>query len=291
MRDRIRKKQYRKNINYKYFIYIVAIIALLQLLTLRNYYQEQVFKLPEKLFSSKKEFPIYELTLDTTYGESESEPTEGSDTSLAEEGSEAESDENQPNGIESLDLTDVQTKIVLKALEFLGEDIKYGYHSYSDGYPNDNVWISTDLISITLRDCGYDLMELMYTDMSEHPEAYPLDIRGRKTPIKYIDFRDVIFQEKFFERNATPLPVVYDNKENEDNNLLWQPGDIVYFQVDPDNPNQDLGGFISRYNNGVPLVIMISKKLEKISEIEIDKLLEYKIVWHFRYPPLEAEVD
>lgn len=290
MEDRVRKKQFRKNINYKYFIYIVAIIALLQLLTLRACYQEKIFKLPEKLFSSKIDFPISELTLDITYGEPESRFMEDSDAYMTEEDSAIESDENQSNDIESHNLSDIQKEIVLKALELLDEDIEYGYDVFpATGYPSSNVWISTDVISVTLRDCGYDLMDLIYEDMNEHKEAYPLDIRGRKTPIKYIDFRDVIFQEKFFERNATALPVEYD-KENEDNNLLWQPGDIVYFQVDPDNQNQDLGGFISRYNNnGVPLVIMISKKLEKISEIEIDKLIEYKIVGHFRYPPLEVD--
>ncbi len=290
MEERVRKKQFRKNINYKYFIYIVAIIALLQLLTLRDCYQEKIFKLPEKLFSSKIDFPISELTLDITYGEPESRFMEDSDAYMTEEDSAIESDENQSNDIESHNLSDIQKEIVLKALELLDEDIEYGYDVFpATGYPSSNVWISTDVISVTLRDCGYDLMDLIYEDMNEHKEAYPLDIRGRKTPIKYIDFRDVIFQEKFFERNATALPVEYD-KENEDNNLLWQPGDIVYFQVDPDNQNQDLGGFISRYNNnGVPLVIMISKKLEKISEIEIDKLMEYKIVGHFRYPPLEVD--
>ncbi len=290
MEERVRKKQFRKNINYKYFIYIVAIIALLQLLTLRACYQEKIFKLPEKLFSSKIDFPISELTLDITYGEPESRFMEDSDAYMTEEDSAIESDENQSNDIESHNLSDIQKEIVLKALELLDEDIEYGYDVFpATGYPSSNVWISTDVISVTLRDCGYDLMDLIYEDMNEHKEAYPLDIRGRKTPIKYIDFRDVIFQEKFFERNATALPVEYD-KENEDNNLLWQPGDIVYFQVDPDNQNQDLGGFISRYNNnGVPLVIMISKKLEKISEIEIDKLMEYKIVGHFRYPPLEVD--
>jgi hypothetical protein len=33
---------------------------------------------------------------------------------------------------------------------------------------------------------------------------------------------------------------------------------------------------------GVPLVIMISSELGKVSEV--DKLLEYKIVGHYRYP-------
>ncbi len=290
MGERIRKKQFRKNITYNYFIYIVVIIALLQLLTLRACYQEKIFKLPEKLFSSKIDFPISELTLDITYGESESRFMEDSDASMTEEDSAIESDENQPNDIESNNLSDIQKKIVLKALELLDEDIEYGYEVFPDtGYPGSNVWISTDVISVTLRDCGYDLMDLIYEDMNEHKEDYPMDIKGGRTAIKYIDFRDVFFQEQFFKRNAlTTLPHEYD-KENEDNSFLWQPGDIVYFQFDENNPYADLGGFISPHKNneGVPLVIMISKELEKVSEV--DKLLEYKIVGHYRYPPPEVD--
>ena len=290
MEERVRKKQFRKNINYKYFIYIVVIIALLQLLTLRACYQEKIFKLPEKLFSSKIDFPISELTLDITYGEPESRFMEDSDAYMTEEDSAIESYENQSNDIESHNLSDIQKEIVLKALELLDEDIKYGYDVFPDtGYPSSNVWISTDVISVTLRDCGYDLMDLICEDMNEHKEDYPMDIKGRKTAIKYIDFRDVFFQEQFFKRNAlTTLPAEYD-KENEDNSFLWQPGDIVYFQFDENNPYADLGGFISPHknNDGVPLVIMISKEFGKVREV--DKLMEYKIVGHFRYPPPEVD--
>lgn len=289
MEERIRKKQYRKCVNYKYFIYIVGLIALLQLLILRACYQEKIFKLPEKLFSSKIDFPISELTLDISYGESESRSIEDGDASVTEEDSAIESDENQSAEIEGQNLTDIQKKIVLKALELLDKDIKYGYEVFPDaGYPTSNVWISTDVISVTLRDCGYDLMELIYKDMSEHKEAYPMDIKGSKTPIKYIDFRVVFFQEKFFQRNALELTVEYDiNDENK--SLLWQEGDIVYFQFDENNPDKDLGGFISpRYNDeGVPLVIMISSEFGKVREV--DKLLEYKIVGHYRYPPPDVD--
>ena len=265
-------------------------MALLQLLTLRACYQEKIFKLPENLFSSKIDFPISELTLDITYEEPESGFMEDSDTSTTEEDSAIESDENQSGDIESQNLTDIQKNIILKTLKLLDEDIEYGYEVFPDtGYPSSNVWISTDVISVTLRDCGYDLMELIYKDMNEHKEDYPMDIKNRETAIKYIDFRDVFFQEKFFKRNAlTTLPHEYD-KENEDNNFLWQPGDIVYFQFDENNPYADLGGFISPNTNdeGTPLVIMISSELGKVSEA--DKLMEYKIVGHYRYPPPEVD--
>jgi len=132
-------------------------------------------------------------------------------------------------------------------------------------------------------------MELIYKDMVAHKEDYPLDVKGRKTPIKYIDFRDVVFQEKFFSRNAlTTLPLEYDlNDENRD--FLWQPGDIVYFRFDEENYDKDRGGFISPNTNtdGIPLVIMISPETNELEEV--DALQQYKVVGHYRYPPPEID--
>ncbi|MBA7558737.1 hypothetical protein ES708_00344 [subsurface metagenome] len=290
MEERIRKKQFRKNINYKYFIYIAAIIALFQLLTLRACYQEKIFKLPEKLFSSKIDFPISELILDISYGEPEHGFMEDDDASVTEEDSAIESDENQPGEIEGQNLTDIQKKIVLKLMELLESDVTYGYIRYpATGYPTENVWISTDVISMVFKDLEYNLMNLIYNDIKENKEAYPMDVVRRKNPTEYLDFREVVLQEKFFELNALKtLPIEYD-KENENNNILWQAGDIVYFQFDENNRNLDLGGFISSRTNedGIPLVIMISREFGEIREV--DKLMEYTIVGHFRYPTPEVD--
>ena len=290
MEYKIKKKQLNRDISYRYFIYIAIIISLLQLLGLKSCYQERITKLPDNLFASRVNYPISELTVDMVYGKAGPEASEENGASVTEEDSLAELDESQSNDSGSLDITDVQKDIVLKTLELLDSDIEYGYQVFPDtGYPSNNIWISTDVISMTLKECGYDLMELIYEDMINHKEDYPLDIKGRKTPLKYIDFRDVFFQEKFFRRNAlTTLPHEYDlNDENRD--FLWQPGDIVYFQFDEDNPYADLGGFVSPRTNeeGVPLVIMISSEFGKISEVDV--LTEYKIVGHFRYPLPEVD--
>lgn len=290
MEYKIRKRQLKRNISYRYFIYIIIIISLLQLLGLRSCYQEKIIKLPDNLFKSVVKYPVSELVFDSDYGKTEPEPPEESGAYLAGEDSLEESGENRTDASGGQNLTDIQKDIVLKILELTDSDIEYGYQVYPDtGYPPDNVWISTDVISMTLKECGYDLMELIHEDMLNHKEDYPLDIKGRNTPIKYIDFRDVFFQEQFFKRNAlTTLPHEYDLNE-ENNSFLWQPGDIVYFQFDEDNPYADLGGFISPHNNdsGVPLVIMISSEFGKISEVDV--LMEYKVVGHFRYPPPEID--
>jgi len=286
------RKQSRRNINYRYFIYAIIAIALLQFVTLKYFYREKISKIPDNLFVSKINFPISELVLDISHGETQPVSSEDSDsTSMAEDtDTETETDETTELTTETANntLSDIQKGIALKALEFLEEDIEYSYQVFSDGYPDNNVWVSTDLISITLHDCGYDLMELMYKDMIEHKEDYPLDDKGRKTPIKNIDFRDVIFQEKFFSRNAlTTLPHEYD-PDDENTNFLWQAGDIVYFRFDEDNPDKDRGGFISPHSseNGIPLVIMIYPETNKLEEVDV--LQEYEIIGHYRYPQPEV---
>jgi len=289
MEERIRKKQYIRNISYEYFIYIVAVIAIVQLLALRAFYTEEVSDLPEKLFSSAVDFPISELTLDITSRNSESELTEGEETAVTEEIPEAEAEENEIE-TRTQNLTDIQKNIVLKSMEMLDRDIEYGYQLYPDtGYPSTNVWVSTDVISMTYNECGIDLLELIYQDMVEHKEDYPMDKTGRKTPIKHIDSRDVVFQEKFFSRNAlTTLPHEYD-LDDENRDFLWQPGDVVYFRFDENNIDKDRGGFISPHTNdsGINLVIMISPENNALEEVDV--LQEYEIVGHYRYP--QPEVD
>lgn len=286
------RKQPGRNISYRYFIYAIIIIAAIQVLALKTYYREKTFKLPDNLFASKISFPISELTLDLVPGETSPDNYEDTGASAAAEDSETKTDESgdSSGSTSNNELSEVQKDITLEALELLDEDIEYGYQLFSDtGYPDNNVWISTDLISITLNNCGYDLMELMYKDMIKHKGDYPLDDKGRKTPIKYIDFRDVIFQEKFFSRNAlTTLPHEYNlNEENLD--FLWQSGDIVYFRLDEDNHDKDRGGFISPHTseNGIPLVIMIHPETNTLTEV--DALQEYEIIGHYRYP--QPEVD
>ncbi len=287
MKNRTERKRFTWSLHYRYFIYAGIIIALLQLLALKTFYHEQkIIKLPERLFQSPIEYPVEEFYLDLTGGTGLTIEGINTDTETATKDGENEESITGDNGEPVLE--DIEKRIVLRLLELIEEDIIYGYETFPDtGYPSSNIWISTDVISVVLNDVGYDLMELISKDMSEHNEDYPMDIKGRNEVIKYIDFRDVFFQEQFFKRNALELPIEFD-PDNPDNSILWQPGDILYFQFDPDNPYKDLGGFVSPRNNedGVPMVIMISAELESVSEVDV--LNEYTIVGHYRYPPLEA---
>ncbi len=298
MKSRVQKTKFTRILNYRYFIYIGIIIALLQFWALRSFYEEQqIIKLPDDLFRSIVDYPLSELTLEyipgsigegALSGDSGSEDPTSDNSEILAEGDTEDAGDSE---IEGLGLSDIQKQIILRLLELLEEDITYGYETFPDsGYPTNNVWVSTDVIAVVLNDVGFDLMELIYKDMSEHKDDYPMDIKGRQQAIKYIDFRDTFFQEQFFKRHALELPLEYDVDEP-NNTILWQPGDVLYFQFDPDNPYKDLGGFVSPHKSedGIPLVIMISAEFGSISEVDV--LMEYNIVGHFRYPPLELDID
>jgi len=299
--EKVKKIHIRKSQGFKVLVFAVIILSAVQVWVLYSNYRDIIIKIPENLFVYSKPLPVSEFIINSPYVPPESEtavaeaetessikkePLESTVETIVAEDKETEETTAQNSG--AYELNEVQKKIILRLMALLEEDIEYGYKVYPEtGYPSENIWISTDVISMVLKDAGFDLMELIYEDMINHKEDYPLDIKNRKAPIKHIDFRDVFFQEKFFKRNALELEIEF-NLDNKD--IQWQPGDIVYFQFDPDNPYQDLGGFISSRTNerGVPLVIMISKDLGKVSEI--DKLLEYTIVGHFRYPnPYEED--
>lgn len=296
--ERTRKIQVRKSQGLKIIIFVIVVLSATQAWFLINNYKEIVTKIPIDLFKAPISYPISELVINLPFG-SESNiaaaggngTQSGSDTTstITGEGQTEVTTETTSSGTQAFELSDVQKKIIVKLMELINSDITWGYKTYPDtGYPTDNIWASTDLIAMVLKDLGYDLMELINKDMIDHSEDYPLNIKNRKEPIKYIDFRDTFFQEQFFKRNALEL----DNEfipDNQDNVIQWQPGDIVYFQFDPNDPYKDYGGFISSRTNdqGVPLVIMITKELVKISEV--DKLMEYKVVGHFRYPNPYAE--
>jgi uncharacterized protein len=301
--EKQRKIQVRKSQGLKIIVFVVILLIVSQGWLLLKYYKELVIKIPPDLFKSPKQLPQSELIIDLQGLQTGSESADTTATDITTET--ATTDDSSIQGNDTGDtatqtsdssddssivennttvLSDIQKEIVLKLMDILNQNITYGYKVFpKTGYPDENTWISTDVISVTLRDVGYDLMELIYNDMKAHKEDYPLDIKKEKAPNKYLDFRDVFFQEQFFKRNALELDIEYI-KDNKDNIIQWQPGDIVYFQFDPDNPYNDLGGFISSHTNleGVPLVIMISSEFGKVSEV--DKLLEYKIVGHYRYP-------
>jgi hypothetical protein len=278
--------------NYRIIVFIIVLIVAFQFWMLRGFFSEVKFEIPYKLFSSTISFPLSEMTL----GAFDADPyfsvfdrEEDNQETIAAETQEfielfEESTSAPSMTSDDFELSEIQKKIVLRLMQMPEENIEYKYEAYPDtGYPTEKVGISTDVISIVLRDSGYDLMELIYEDMNDHKDAYPMDKKGSDSISKSTDFRRVYFQQKFFERNGLVLPNEFD-AQDEANQLQWQPGDVIFFQVDPDNSNLDLAGMLSSRKNeeGIPLVIMNSSDLGMVSEVDV--LLEYEIIGHYRYP-------
>lgn len=296
METRIRKSQRRRKLRYDIIIVLFIALAALQFWMLKSFYKELKIEIPQNLFKSFINFPLSENIQgkETELADfknqdpgdaADTDSESGADSALAttEEFSDI-TETTAANEAGAFELSDEQKKIVLRVMKLLEEDIEYQYQFYADtGYPNDKYWISTDVVSVVLKDCGYDLMELVYDDMSKHIDAYPMDIKGSKNPDKKTDFRVVYFQQKFFQRNALELPTEFDASDPA-NILQWQPGDIVYFTVDAENPGKNIAGMLSNHNSpeGVPLVIMITKDLGKITET--NALAEMEVSGHYRYP-------
>ena len=214
--ERTRKIQVRKSQGLKIIIFAIIVLSAVQVWFLINNYKEIVTKIPIDLFKAPVSYPISELVIDLPFGNSEGNTatSNGSSTqseadtasTVTSEGQAGDTTETTDSNEQAFELSDVQKKIVIKLMDLIDSDITWGYKTYPDtGYPTENIWASTDVIAMVLKDLGYDLMELINKDMIDHSEDYPLDIKNRKNPIKYIDFRDTFFQEQFFRRNALEL--------------------------------------------------------------------------------------
>ena len=160
---------------------------------------------------------------------------------------------------------DDQTDILNNAKEYIKKKPKYKSKYYSSGYPNDNYGVCTDVVAYSLKESGYDLMELVNTDINNNREDYDIKIID-----KNIDFRRVTNLRIYLENNAISL--TKDIKEISE----WQGGDIVVFKKHI--------GIISdkRNKNGTPFVIHHANPLqinyeEDILENRIDITGHYRI--------------
>ncbi|MBQ8472035.1 MAG: DUF1287 domain-containing protein [Bacilli bacterium] len=136
------------------------------------------------------------------------------------------------------DLIDDQTDILNNTREYIKTKPKYKSKYYSTGYPNDNFGVCTDVVAFSLKDAGYDLMELVYNHIKENRELYDIKVID-----KNIDFRRVRNLNIYFKYNAISLTTDIFKID------AWQGGDIVVFKSHI--------GIISdkRNKKGIPYVI------------------------------------
>ena len=133
---------------------------------------------------------------------------------------------------------DDQSDIINNTREYIKTKPKYKSKYYASGYPDDEYGVCTDVVAFSLKNAGYDLMELVYNHINENREIYEIDIVDKK-----IDFRRVVNLDVYFKNTAIVLTTDVNKIEE------WQGGDIVVFKKHI--------GIVSdkRNKNGIPFVI------------------------------------
>ena len=157
-----------------------------------------------------------------------------------------------------------QTDILNNARDYISRKPKYKSKYYSTGYPDDNYGVCTDVVAYSLKNAGYDLMELVNNDINDNKDKYNI-----KTIDKNIDFRRVVNLKVYFDNHAISLTTDINKIAD------WQGGDIVVFKKHI--------GIVSdkRNKNGIPFIIHHANPFQRSYEEDI---LENRtdIIGHYR---------
>ena len=159
---------------------------------------------------------------------------------------------------------DDQTDIINNTRKYIKTKPKYKSKYYATGYPDDEYGVCTDVVAFSLKDSGYDLMDLVYNHVKENRELYNID-----TIDKNIDFRRVVNLDVYFKNTAIVLTNDINKIEE------WQGGDIVVFKKHI--------GIVSdkRNKNGVPFIIHHANPYQVHYEEDILEQRE-DIIGHYR---------
>lgn len=162
------------------------------------------------------------------------------------------------------DSIDDQTDILNSARDYIETTPKYKSKYYANGYPDDNYGVCTDVIAFSLKNAGYDLMNLVNEDIINNRDRYNIEIID-----KNIDFRRVNNLKIYFENNAIVLTTDILKIEQ------WQGGDIVVFKKHI--------GIVSdkRNKKGIPFIIHHISPYQIYYEEDILELRN-DIVGHYR---------
>lgn len=173
--------------------------------------------------------------------------------------------------------------ILLGAREDVQNKPRYRSAYYAGGYPPPHEGVCTDVIWRALAHAGYNLKELIDTDIRNNLEQYPR-VGGQPEP--NIDFRRVLNLIVFFERHGTVLTndlIPYDIENVKE----WQGGDIVAFG----HPTPHIG-IVSNHRrpDGIPYMIHNAGPYTR----EEDAILYWhenisNIVGHYRWPRVDED--
>lgn len=162
------------------------------------------------------------------------------------------------------DSIDDQTDILNNARDYIATDPKYKSKYYPNGYPNDNYGVCTDVVAFSLKNAGYDLMQLVNDDIKNNRDKYDIEVID-----KNIDFRRVNNLKIYFDNNAISLTTDIYKIDN------WQGGDIVIFK-------KHIGVVSDKRNKkGIPFIIHHISPYQRYYEEDI---LESRsdIIGHYR---------
>lgn len=159
---------------------------------------------------------------------------------------------------------DDQTDILNNARAYIKTKPKYKSKYYASGYSDDEYGVCTDVVAYSLKESGYDLMELVNIDIKENKDKYNIKVID-----KNIDFRRVVNLKVYFDNHATKL-TTNTNKIAE-----WRGGDIVIFKKHI--------GIVSdkRNKQGIPFVIHHANPFQRSYEEDILGARK-DIVGHYR---------
>lgn len=161
---------------------------------------------------------------------------------------------------------DDQTDILNNVKQYISTKPKYKSQYYATGYPNDEYGVCTDVVAFGLKSAGYDLMELVNTDINNNKEKYNIEQVD-----KNIDFRRVRNLDIYFKNNHISLTTDLSKIEE------WQAGDIVVF-------NEHIGIISDKRNKkGIPFLFHHASYMQVNYEEDILELYgQEAIIGHYR---------
>jgi len=255
----IEENKKRLNIKHLLIIIIILIIIIAIIVSIKNFTLKKTYSPPTSLADQLPRFRLIDM------------------------------DEIENSGDRDSDGINDQKDIMLGAKKQLEkparnifleeEEVNY----YQGGDPPEELAISTDIIARAFIEAGFDLRELVYEDINENFDEYPLRaIWGQTRSDKNIDYRRIQNLEVFFSRNATHMSISFDSS-NIEGLEQWLPGDVVLFDMDGDGFT-DAAGIISDSTTREQVPKVIYNYIDPGYTTEEDILREKNITGHYRYP-------
>ncbi len=154
---------------------------------------------------------------------------------------------------------------------------------YQGGDPPEGLADCTDIIARALIEAGFNLRELVYEDIKDNFDQYPIrEIWGRTVSDPNIDYRRIQNLEIFFKRNARVLDILF-TASNSGNLNSWLPGDVVFFDMDRDGYSDNVGIISDNTTrDGIPKIIY--NYIDPGYTVEKNILKEKIITGHYRFP-------